>query len=70
MTEPPCELQARHLAELALERSGDGGGHHVRTGAGVERDHLDDGVVDFRQSRDGQLPVGNEAREQNGHHQK
>ena len=62
-------VQAGHLAELPFQRSGDGGGHHVRAGAGIERDHLDDGIVHLRQRGDGQLFVGDKAREQNGHHQ-
>ena len=49
-------VQPGHLAELALQRRGDGGRHHVRAGAGIERDHLDRRVVDLRQRRDRQLP--------------
>ncbi len=61
--------EALHLAELALERGGDGGGHHVGAGAGIEREHLDGRVVDLRQRGDRQLEEGDDADEQNGGHQ-
>jgi hypothetical protein len=32
--------------------------------------HLDRGVIDLRQSRDGELPVGNEAYEEDADHEK
>ena len=44
-------LQAGHLAELALERRGDGGCHDVGAGAGIERDDLDGRVIDLGQRR-------------------
>ncbi len=48
-------LEAGHLAELALERSGDRGRHHVGAGARIKRDHLDGGIVHFGQRRNRQL---------------
>ncbi len=62
-------LQARHLAELAFQGRGDRGGHHVRTGAGIERDHLDGRVIDFGQGRQRQEPVGHDAHQQDRQHQ-
>src|SRR5579864_7907486 len=38
-------------------------------GAWVKGLHLNRGVVDLRQCRNGQLPIGHEAHEQNPHHQ-
>ena len=61
--------EAGDLAELALQRAGDGAGHDLRAGAGVEGLDLDDGVIDLRQRRDRQLQIGDDARKQNGHHQ-
>ena len=61
--------QALHLAELPLERRGHRGGHHVRAGAGIEREHLDGRVVDLRQRRDRQLRVGDDADQQDRDHQ-
>ena len=40
-------VEARHLAELPLQRRGDRGGHHLRAGAGIEGLHLDGRVVDL-----------------------
>ncbi len=48
-------LEAGHLAELAFERRGDRRGHDVGAGAGIEGEHLDDGVVHLRQRGDRQL---------------
>ena len=62
-------LQAGHLSELPLERRGDRRGHHVRAGAGIEREHLDGRIVDLRQRGDRQLPVRDEAGQQNADHQ-
>ena len=62
-------LQPGHLAELALERRGHRRRHHVRTGARVKRHDLNDRIVDFRQRRHRQLPVGDNAGQQNPHHQ-
>ena len=41
--------EALHLAELPLERRSDSGGHDVRAGAGIEGEHLNRRVIDFRQ---------------------
>ena len=57
------------LAELPFERGGDGGGHHVWVGPGVEREHLDGRIVDLWQGGDGQLRVGDDPHQQNGRHQ-
>ena len=57
-------LQAGHLAELAFQRRGDGRGHDIGSGAGIEGEDLDDGVVHFGQGGDRQLQVGDTAREQ------
>ena len=62
-------VQARHLAELALERRGDRRRHHVRARARIERQHLDGRVVDLRQRRDRQLAVGDDAGQQDRRHQ-
>jgi hypothetical protein len=62
-------LQARDLAELALERTGDRLRHDVGAGAGVVGLDLDDRVVDLRQRGDRKLQPGDGARKQNGHHQ-
>ena len=61
--------QALHLAKLALQRGGHGGGHHVGAGAGIEGEHLDGRVVDLRQGRDRQLRVGDDADQQDRGHQ-
>ena len=44
-------VQARHLAELALQRRGDRRRHHFRAGAGIEGLHLDGRIVDLGQGR-------------------
>ena len=62
-------LESRHLAELALQRRGDRGGHHLRAATGVEGEHLDDGVVDLGQGRDGQLLVAHKSGQEDGRHQ-
>ena len=62
-------VQAGNLAELPLERSGDRRSHHVRTGAGIKRLHLNGGVIDLRQRGNRQLPVGDEAHQQDADHQ-
>ena len=41
-------FEAGHLAELALQRGGDGGGHHVRAGARIEGNYLDGRVINLR----------------------
>ena len=62
-------LKAGHLAELALQRGGDGGGHHVRAGARIEGDHLDGRVIDLRQGGDRQKTVADDPGQQDRHHQ-
>ncbi len=62
-------LKPRHLAELAFQRRGDGGSHHLRSAAGVKGEHLDDGVVHLRQGGDRQLLIAHKAGQQNGRHQ-
>ena len=62
-------LEAGHLAELALERRGDRRGHDLRPGAGIEGEHLDDGVIHLGQRGDRQLQIAHAAREQDGRHQ-
>ena len=62
-------LQSGHLAELALERRGDGRRHHIRTRARIERDDLDGRIIHFRQRGHGQLLVGHAAHQQNPGHQ-
>ncbi len=62
-------LEAGHLAELALEGRGDGRGHDVRSGAGIEGEDLDDGVVHLGQGGDRQLQEPDAARNHDGRHQ-
>ena len=61
--------EARHLAELALERRGHGRGHHLRARAGIEGLHLDGRIVDLRQRRQRQKAIGRDADEQDRDHQ-
>ena len=61
--------QVGHLPELPLQRRGDGGGHHLRAGAGIESLHLDRRIVDVRQRRQRQEPVGDDADQQDREHQ-
>src|SRR6202044_2926886 len=56
-------------AKLTLQRSGHGRSHHVRTGAGIEREHLDGRVIDLRQRGDRQLRVGNDSHQHDRGHQ-
>ena len=58
-----------YLAELALERRGDGGRHDLRAGPGIEGLHLDGGVIRFRQRGDGQGGVGGQSDDQDRDHQ-
>ncbi len=44
-------LEARHLAELTLQWRGDGAGHHLGAGAGVQGHDADGRVVDLGQGR-------------------
>ena len=75
MIELPSELRRGHLAEagdlskLALERRRYRRCHHRRVGARIKRHHLNGWVVHFRQRRDGQLPVCNNAHQQHAEHQ-
>ena len=62
-------VQARHLAELALERRRDRRGHHVRAGARIERHHLDRRIVDFGQCGQRQHAVRDDPRQQDRDHQ-
>ncbi len=62
-------VQPRHLAELALQRRGDGAAHHLGAGAGVERLHLDGRVVHLRQRRQRQEAEAHQAREHDREHQ-
>ena len=62
-------VQARDLAELALERGRHRGGHDLGPRARVEGHDLDRRVVDLRERRNGKLPVGDDAGEQQARHQ-
>ncbi len=55
-------VQARHLAELPLQRRGHRRRHHLRTGAGIEGRNLDGGIIDLRQGRNRQEAIGDDAR--------
>ena len=61
--------QAGHDPELAFQRGRDHRRDDVRRRAGIEGLHLNGGVVDLRQGRHRQGTVGQQAREQQGHHQ-
>ena len=63
-------LQPRHLAELLFQRRSDRSGHDFRAGAGQEGLHLDGGVIHFRQRRQRQELVAEQAHQQDGDHQK
>ena len=54
-------VEPRNLPELVLQRRGDRRGHDLRAGTGVQGDHLDGRVVHFRQRRDRQEAVGDQA---------
>jgi hypothetical protein len=56
-------LQSGHLPELPLEGRRDGRRHNVRTGAGIERQHLNSGVVHLGQCRHRELVIGDGASE-------
>src|SRR5205085_7417969 len=62
-------LQARRLAELALERRRDRRGHHLGARARIEGEYLDGRVIDLRQRRDRQLAIRDHANEQQRDHQ-
>ena len=61
--------QPGHLAELALERGGDGLAHHLRARARIDRLHLDRRVVDLRQRRQRQEAKADEPAEHDRDHQ-
>ncbi len=61
--------QARHLAELALERRRDRRGHDIGACAGVEGADLDGRVIDLRQRGDRQLLVRHGPGKENSDHQ-
>ena len=46
-------LESGHLSELTLQRRGHRRRHHVRAGAGIERNDLNDRIIHFRQRRNG-----------------
>src|SRR5262249_26223482 len=62
-------VETGNLAELALEWRGDRRSHDVRAGPGIERQNLNGGIIHLRQCRDGQLLVGDKARQEQTHHQ-
>jgi hypothetical protein len=62
-------IQSRHLAELPFQRRRDRRSHHFRTGAGIERLHLDGRIVDLRQRRQRQERIGHHARQHDRRHQ-
>ena len=74
-TDAPAELiddislQARHLAELPLQRRRHRRRHHFRAGAGQEGLHLDGRVIDFRQRRKRQEKESNDADQHDRDHQ-
>ena len=71
MIELPPELvevicfKPGNLAELPFQRRRDGRSHHIRAGAGIERDDLDGRIIDLRQRRNRQLLIGDDADQQN-----
>ncbi len=58
-----------YLAELALERRGDGRRHDLWAGARVEGLHLDGGIIGLGQRGDGEGGVGRESNDHDRHHQ-
>ena len=62
-------LESGHLSELTFERRGHRGRHHVRAGAGIEGNDLNDGIIHLRQRRNGQLRIPHRACQQDTHHQ-
>ena len=61
--------QSRHLPQLPLQRRGDGGGHHLGAGPGIEGAHFDRREINLRQRRDRQQPIGDGAGEEHRSHQ-
>ena len=62
-------LQARHLAELPLERRGHRRDDDAGSGARIESEHLNGGVVHLGEGGDRQLPIGHQAGEHDARHQ-
>jgi hypothetical protein len=62
-------LQARHVAELTLERRRDRGRHHIGAGAGIEGLHLDGGIIHLRQGRQRQEMIPRHAHQQDRDHE-
>ena len=62
-------VEAGHLAELPLQGSGHRRRHHFRAGARIEGLHLDRRIVDLRQGRERQERVGDDAGQQDRHHE-
>ena len=60
--------QARHLAELALERRGHRRSHHLRARARIEGLNLDGWVIDLRQRRQRQETICRDPDEQDRDH--
>ena len=61
--------EARHLAELALERRRDRRGHDIGACTGIEGADLDGRVIDLRQRGDRQLLVRHGSGKENSDHQ-
>ena len=57
---------AGNSPELALQGSGDGGGHDLGTGSRQTGANRNRGEIDLRKRRDRQLPEGHGARQRNG----
>ena len=62
-------VEVWHLAELHLQRGGDGGGHHIGTGTGIEGLDLNGRIIDFRQGGHGKEAERQHARQHDGDHQ-
>ena len=62
-------VEPRHLPELPLQRRGDGRRHHLRTGAGIKRLHLNRRIIDLGQGRQRQERIGDHARQHDRRHQ-
>ncbi len=62
-------VQVGHLAELPLQRRGDGLRHHLRAAARIGGLHLDGRVIDLGQGRQRQEVERHQSRQQDGRHQ-
>jgi hypothetical protein len=62
-------VQARHFAELALQRRGHRRGHHLGARARIQGLHLDGRIIDHRQRRQRQEMQGDQADQHDGRHQ-